>query len=108
MLGRRRGPATTGGARGGVDARREAAEDRIEVRDDPVLAADHEAVAALEAEDAAARADVDVVHPARLELGGAVDVVAVVAVAAVDDDVAALEVPGELASPCRPRSRRAP
>src|SRR6184192_3457815 len=56
------------------------------------LAADHEAVAALETEHASAGAAVDVVEPAAGEPGRAVDVVAVVGVPAVDDDVAALEV----------------
>ena len=59
-------------------------------RDDVVLAADHEAEPALEAEDAAGRADVDVVDAALLELGRLRDVVAVVGVPAVDHDVARL------------------
>ena len=58
--------------------------------------ADHEAVAAVEAEDAAARADVDVVDALVLQRGRAPDVVAVVRVAAVDDDVAGLEDSGDL------------
>ena len=58
---------------------------------DVVLAADHQAVAPLEAEDATARADVDVVDAGGLQALGAVDVVAVVRVAAVDDDVARRE-----------------
>jgi hypothetical protein len=60
------------------------------------LAADHQAVAALEAEDAAARADVDVVDPLRRELLGAAEVVDVVRVPAVNEDVAALEVGHEV------------
>ena len=55
------------------------------------LAADHHAVAALEAPDAAAGAHVDVVDPLRRELLRAADVVDVVGVAAVDEDVAGLE-----------------
>src|SRR5690606_6517622 len=45
---------------------------------------------------ATARAHVDVVHAGGLEGGGPVDVVAVVGVAAVDDDVAGGHQPGEL------------
>ena len=56
------------------------------------LAADHHAVAALQAPDAAAGADVDVVDALRREFLGAADVVDVVGVAAVDEDVARLEV----------------
>ena len=81
-----------GRALGGVDAGRDGPEDRVEVGDDVVLAADHEAEPALEPEHAAAGADVDVVDALRLQARGAVDVVAVVGVAAVDDDVAGLEV----------------
>ena len=58
---------------------------------DVVLAADHLAVAALQAPDAAAGADVDVVDALGLQLRGAADVVEVVGVAAVDDDVAGLQ-----------------
>src|SRR5262249_2048808 len=57
---------------------------------------DHQAVAALEAEYAAAGSDVDVFDATRHERRCAVDVVAVVAVAAVDDDVAAVHQLGEL------------
>ncbi len=59
------------------------------------LAADHHAVAAVEAEDAAGGADVDVDEALVAELGGAADVVLVVGVAAVDDDVAFFEQAGE-------------
>jgi hypothetical protein len=71
-------------------AGRDGREDRIEVGDDLVLAADHQAEAALEAENAAGRADVHVVDTARGQLLGLGDVVSVVAVATVDDDVARL------------------
>ncbi len=79
-------------------------EDRVEVLHDVVLAPDHQAEAALEAEHAAARADVDVVDALGLQLRRAVHVVAVVAVAAVDDDVAGLEQLGDLVDqPARDR-----
>ena len=61
-----------------------------------VLAADHQAEAALEAEDAAARPDVDVVDPALGELACPPDVVVVPGVAAVDHGVSRLEQRGEL------------
>ena len=57
---------------------------------------DHQAEAPLEPEDAAAGADVDVVDPLRTQGFGPVDVVAVVRVAAVDDDVALGHQPGQL------------
>ena len=75
---------------------RQRGEDRVEPLDGAVGAADHQAVAALEAEDAAAGAAVDVVDPLLADLGGAADVVAVVGVAAVDDRVAGLEHGGHV------------
>ena len=71
---------------------RERLEDRIEALDDLVLAADHEAVAALEAVHAAAGAGVDVVDVLRGERLRAADVVLEERVAAVDDRVARLEL----------------
>ena len=66
------------------------------MRDGLVGSADHQAVAALEAEHPAAGADVDVVEPELGELLPAADIVVVVGVAAVDDDVARLEQRGDL------------
>ena len=63
----------------------------LEVVDDLLLAADHQAEAALEAPDAAARAAVDVVDALLAQRRRVPDVVDVVRVAAVDDDVAGLE-----------------
>jgi hypothetical protein len=97
VLGRRRIAGAAGRPLGGaVDAGRDRLEDRVEPLDRLVGPADHQAVAALEPPDTAARADVEVVDAARLERLGAVDVVAVVGVAAVDDRVAGLHQPGEL------------
>ena len=79
-----------------VEPGRERLEDRGEVGDGVVVAADHQAVAALEPEDAAAGAAVDVVDPALGQPRGGVDVVAVVGVAAVDDHVALAEQRREL------------
>ena len=71
-------------------------EHRLEAGHGLVVAADHHAVAALEAPDAAADADVDVVDLPLAELARAAEVVDVVRVAAVDDRVALLEVRREL------------
>jgi hypothetical protein len=79
-----------------ANPRRQRGEDRIEPLDRSVGAADHQAVAALEAEDAAAGAAVDEVDAALAQLLGAADVVAVVGVAAVDDRVARLEHSGDV------------
>src|SRR4029453_953874 len=64
------------------DAGGERAEDRIHALHDLVRPADHQAVAALEAPDAAGRADVDVVDPVLGADLGAADVVLEVHVAA--------------------------
>jgi hypothetical protein len=63
---------------------------------DLLLTADHQAMSALEAEHATAGADVDVLDSALAQRRRAVDVVAVVNVAAVDDDVSGLHPIGEL------------
>ena len=70
---------------------REGCEQRREPLHHGVFAADHLAVAALGPGDAAARAHVEMVDSARLQRGGAADVIAVVGVAAVDDDVVGVE-----------------
>ncbi len=87
-------PSAAGRLRPGVGsalplAGRERLEDRVQVLGRPCcLAADHQAEAALEAKDAAARAAVDIVDADRLELLRPDDVVTVIRVAAIDDDVA--------------------
>ena len=55
------------------------------------LAADHQTVTALESPHAAARAAIDVVNALGRQAPRAIDVVSIVRVAAVDDDVAAIE-----------------
>ena len=85
-----------GRARGPVGPGSERAEDRLEAPHDRLLAADHLAIAALLAPDAAADADIDIVQPLRPERLGAPDVVVIIGVAAVDDDVAAFEQRDEL------------
>ena len=88
VAGRRAGR----GPLGRLDAWSEGVEDRRQPLDRGVGAADHQAVAALQAVDPATHADVDVVDAVIAgERSGPVDVVAVPRVAAVDDRVAALE-----------------
>ena len=58
--------------------------------------ADHHAVTALQAPDAAAGPDIHVIDPFRRELMGAADVIHIVRIAAVDEDVAALEMRHEV------------
>src|SRR5262249_8784915 len=70
-------------------------EERVEMPHDVRLAADHEAVAALEAEHATARPAVHVMYPLVGESARPIDVVAVVRVSTVDHDVAALEAGDE-------------
>src|SRR6185312_15695498 len=96
LLGGRRLALAAGRALRGVDAGGQRAEERVQALDRLVVAADHQAVAAVEAEDAAAGAHVDVVQPLLAELGGAAQVVAVVGVAAVDDGVVGLQQRGQL------------
>jgi len=74
----------------------QAAEDRIEAIDHGLVAADHHAIAALEAPDTAARADIAIMEAFGRQRFGAPHIVLPVAVAAIDDDVARLEERGEL------------
>ena len=76
--------------------RREGLEDRIEALHRGAVAADHQAVAALEAEHAAAGAGVDVGDLLAGERPGAADVVLEERVAAVDHGVARFEHVAEL------------
>ena len=92
VLGVRRVAGAPGRALRGADARRQRLEDGREVVEDFLLGAHHQAVAAILAGDAAAGAAIHVMEAGVLELPGAVDVVAVVGVAAVDDDVARIQV----------------
>src|SRR6185312_15110147 len=72
--------------------RRESGENRVEMPHRLRLAADHHAIAALKAPDAAAGADIDIVDALGHELLGSPDIVDVIGIAAVDYDVAALEM----------------
>ena len=69
----------------------ERCQDRVEVPDGFVRPADHQAVAAVKAPDAAARPDVDEMDAGGADARARIDGVAVVGVAAVDDDVAGLK-----------------
>src|SRR5437899_6109116 len=66
-------------------------ENWIEAFDYLRLAANHHAVAALQAPDAAAGADVDVVYALRREFFGAPDIVDIIGIASVDEDVTGLK-----------------
>src|SRR2546428_1970377 len=71
-------------------------EDRVEALDDRPVAADHQAVTALEPPDAAARTDVKVVDPPLAQRPAPAHVVLEVGAAAVDERVAGTEPPGEI------------
>src|SRR6266540_3348347 len=90
VLGLRRFTGAAGGALGGLDARCQRGEDRLQVGYRILGTTDHEAVAALETPDAAARAAVHQPDPPLGQLPGPADVVAVIGVAAVDDHVTGL------------------
>jgi hypothetical protein len=77
FLGRAAPVLPSGGAGQVAATGRYGAKDRVEVVDGFVLAADHQAVAALEAPHASAGATVDVVDALRFELARAAPVVAV-------------------------------
>src|SRR5262249_30329752 len=80
-----------GGAWNVTPAGRQRLEDRVEALHRLVGAADHHAIAAFQAPDAAARPHIHVVDLLGREFFGAANVVHVVGVAAVDEDVAGLE-----------------
>src|ERR1044072_4278564 len=79
------------GARNIADPGRQRGKDRIEPVDHGLVAADHHAITALDAPDAAAGADVDIVDALFVERLAAADVVLPERVAAVDDDVSLLK-----------------
>ena len=66
-------------------------EDRVEMLNDRILAADHVAVAAFKPPHAATDTDIDVVDLLCLQFTGAADVVVVVRIAAFDNDVVRLQ-----------------
>ena len=82
---------SSGGRRCGASAGRECRKDRLQVPDNVVLAANHQAVAAVEPGDAAAGADIDVMDPLFLQCRCAMDIVTVVRIATIDDDIASFK-----------------
>jgi len=83
-------------ARDVAHAGRQRLEDGIEPLHSLVRAADHHAVAALQAPNAAARPHVHIVNPPGREFVGAADVVHVVGIAPVDEDVPRLQMGQEV------------
>jgi hypothetical protein len=79
------------GTRDVAHARRQCGEQRIQTFDRLGVAANHHAIAAFQAPDAAGGADVDVVQALLVQRLGATNVVLVVGVAAVDDRIAGLK-----------------
>ena len=77
-------------------------QDRVDDLDRFFVTAHHQAVAAFQTEDATAGTDVDVMKALLPEPASAPYIVAVVGVAAVNDDVALVEQPGQLVDglPC--------
>ena len=78
----------SGGARDIAETRRQRSEDRIEAIHHFLVAADHHAVAPVDAPDAAGSADVDIMYAALLQSLAAAHVILPEGVAAIDDDVA--------------------
>ena len=66
--------------------RRNRPQQRLEMRERLGLTPNHQAVAALKTPDPAAGAGIEVVNSASLQLISPIDVVAVIAVSAVDDE----------------------
>src|ERR1700740_972721 len=89
-------PFASGRARGVAAAGCQRFENGVEMLDDVFLAANHLAVAALESPDAAAGAHINVMEALVGEFLGAANVIDVIGIAAVDDDVVAFELAGEI------------
>src|SRR5579875_135003 len=85
----------SGSARDVPAAGSESFEDVLDGGEGLIGSADHEAVAALDAPDAAAGAGIHIMNASRFELGGAADIVLIEAVAAVNDDVVGFHGGGE-------------
>jgi hypothetical protein len=87
---------SAGSARRRLEPGCDAFENRIQVTDNLLISTDHQTVAALQPEHPAAGAAIDVMYAALLKRLRSQDVVAVVAVAPVDDGVAGSHARGEL------------
>src|ERR1700688_889373 len=83
-------PLASAGARDVADARRQRREDRVEAIDHRFVAADHHAIAALDAPDAAGGADIDVMDATLFQDLAAPHVVLPECIATIDDDVATI------------------
>ena len=92
LLGRALDLFTSRRARDIAASWRQRGENRIEMLHHVGVAADHHAIAAFQPPDSAAGADVDITDALDGQFFGAADIVDVIGVAAVDDDVAALEM----------------
>src|SRR5205807_7107475 len=88
LLDTRVASLAAGRARDVSDAGRQCLEDRIEPVHHRLVAADHHTVAAFDAPDAAAGADVEIMQAFCLQRRAAANVVLPERVAAIDDDVA--------------------
>ncbi len=95
-LGRAAGFFSPRGARGSIYRWGERGKDGVEMPGHFALTADHQAVAPLQTPDAAARPHVNIVDPRRLEFPGPANVVAIIRIAAVDEDVIFLEADNEV------------
>src|SRR5205823_647368 len=80
-------------------------ENWIEVLDDFFFAANHLAVAAIKAPDAATGANVAIVNTFRAEFFGTANIVNVIGIAAVDDDVVLFKLGDEIVESCVDNSR---
>src|SRR5262249_41427708 len=87
-------------------ARSQPGKDWIEVLDHRVLATDHHAVTTLQAPDATACAHIDVMYSLGPRPLGAPDVTHVKGIAAVDENVSALEMGAEIGDPLIHNRRR--
>ncbi len=95
-----------GRARDVAAAGRQRLKDRIEAPYGSFRSADHHAITALQAPDAATGSDIHIIDAFGCELAGAQDVVDVIGVTAVDEDVASFEVRYDFGDRLVDRARR--
>src|SRR5690348_9667075 len=77
LLGGAANLLTPRGARRGSHARGQRGKEGVEPLDRLLVAANHQAVAALQSPDAAAGADIEIVHPLRLQGSSAPDILTI-------------------------------
>src|SRR5690242_18134114 len=90
-------PRSARSRRNRAAARRQRGEDRVEMIGRFAVSADHHAIAALEAPNAAARSDIEIADALGIEQLGMGHVLLDTGIAAIDQGVAGLEKSGELA-----------